>query len=1363
MKVSTTGYKRNSKDKKHKQLYIPGDILTMLGVDDYVSATPQYPDGSLGQTTTMTPGTPRISFPGAVGVIEEKLPKAQLGIIDDLFKRRALNQYPAMQNVYGPKGENLNIIRDKNFDASSHGFGDIEFVFPGSGTVNYSDNYTYQSPTPDKYTAVYNPKGAGRGDVFLDMLHGMRNDPRYMELLQNFGNTVKDARGDDMRFFYEKELLDGRAIDGMDHWNDNYIDGMLRAELYPYTPGRPSARKDYEIERQESSPEMQKAAMDIYNYLRTGSKQLSEQQQGGQLPKAQKGEEWEQALQRQQNRQQARAWDPNELNGAQEVPTDNVAVRPMTIAPPAINAPKKSKDQIAKEAAQKTNKKAQNDPTVWLAEHPEYMLDADGNPVLRSSMEANAPEDRKALDIKQAKEDFLKDLNTNPLQQSLGNASLDNPVTKAAAERYADYKVNNVDPGRASDQLFRSYQTPTTKDFYQPNEFSNTLRGAAGLGATAAGVAGLSAGLSYLPALGEAAYAWGATNPFLQATGSALSASPTWAPGLSMANALNAGFITHGVSQLPETYSAWDNAINNNGSYLDATGQTLLNSLDFLGVGELKAPGILDDIIGKSIQQASAAGVDPAKVFVENLGKEGVVKPEAIANFTKEQWQEAAKFLERRQFVKQLQKDKLIGEGVKPADVNYFARFNDRVNRLTQNALDADATLYRGVRGDKPHAGYQEYTGREYDMMQPAWGNEISEYENMVRAGVDFENPLSIAEYQATHVPMESYGYRSGMPDMFKVDALYATSEPSNYYGNYLFEMKLPRDYSKGNFKDWYDKYIKGQTYLSDVWDAEHKAGRSIHDYVTPSNKEIPLRLSRSGYPVVIGKKGEKLLSVNKDFPFTDLKRMNTDPEYAKAFNEYRDRVRNNYHTGWINDELDLTSLYRVEPKGASFPTYSDPNDLRYTEWSGYLDSFLKNPEYANNLMQHPDIYKTFTDPKTGEKMVGMFYPQSTEGNWWTSIHPDQKALSGSFLNKGNPQILEVKVPRKILPDYEAHKVSGWADNPHPDKPEWILPSEWRNKAKITEWDFSKKKIMSPFLKQTESPEYLNALQNEYNSLTEKGIENLTPDELLKALELEKQLNTGSGTTAEAFSDAAATTATAGKEPVDLSKLPGKFTTGDVNPDNLEFRSIKLNDTGETLFAPFTKDTDTPYHVTYRNDLENYFSSPEFNRIMDTQYPDVDKELYKQAVFKNLEKPLAYDPNMVSENATGTYYPKGYLANPNFPNFSQRVKNANKSNVVSSTGGKSYVNSERSVKHEYDHQRTNASELLPDFLKQDDIVANMSEAGKAKTKAEIDAGTKNRGDNYYSKPTEFDVRVRRLKEDLKENGIVAQHAFSHLY
>ena len=162
------------------------------------------------------------------------------------------------------------------------------------------------------------------------------------------------------------------------------------------------------------------------------------------LPKAQSvGELKEQALQRDWNRQQAKAWDPNELNGAQEVPLEKgtpVVIKPMTIAPPAKNAPKKSKEQIANEAAKKTNKKAQADATAWLAEHPDYMLDADGNPVLRSMMEQNAPAEFLTENQKALKEEFIKERNADPLQQSLGSIA-DNPQTNAAAERYANTQL----------------------------------------------------------------------------------------------------------------------------------------------------------------------------------------------------------------------------------------------------------------------------------------------------------------------------------------------------------------------------------------------------------------------------------------------------------------------------------------------------------------------------------------------------------------------------------------------------------------------------------------------------------------------------------------------------------------------------------------------------------------------------------------------------------------------------------------------------------------------------------------------------------------------------------------------------------
>jgi len=191
------------------------------------------------------------------------------------FKKRLMKRNPGMQNVYGPEGENLNIIKDPNFDARSYGYGDIEYMAPGLEQVNYDniiDNtlpgYTYVNPTPDKYTLVYNPKGANRGDVFLDMLHGMRNDPNYELLVQNFDKATRDAIGGDMEYYYNYDVANGYA-DGQEWWDKNYIDGQLRAQLAQGTLGMFShGRRDYRKERKSASPEMRAAAKDIRKYIK---------------------------------------------------------------------------------------------------------------------------------------------------------------------------------------------------------------------------------------------------------------------------------------------------------------------------------------------------------------------------------------------------------------------------------------------------------------------------------------------------------------------------------------------------------------------------------------------------------------------------------------------------------------------------------------------------------------------------------------------------------------------------------------------------------------------------------------------------------------------------------------------------------------------------------------------------------------------------------------------------------------------------------------------------------------------------------------------------------------------------------------
>jgi hypothetical protein len=216
------------------------------------------------------------------------------GQSDNRFKQRLMRKYPAFQNVYGQQGENLNIYKDPNFNASDYGYGNIEFIFPGgTGTVNYGD-YQYTSPTPDKYTVAYNPKGAAKGDIFLDMMHGMRDDSEYMKLLDNFSSAVREGRGGDMDFFYNKDLEEGFARDGRDRWEENYIDGILRSELARKGVGRKvSDKSDYKLTRKYNSDAIRESANTIRKYL----KQKQTGGQSNELTKYQtKGEvkhEWE--------------------------------------------------------------------------------------------------------------------------------------------------------------------------------------------------------------------------------------------------------------------------------------------------------------------------------------------------------------------------------------------------------------------------------------------------------------------------------------------------------------------------------------------------------------------------------------------------------------------------------------------------------------------------------------------------------------------------------------------------------------------------------------------------------------------------------------------------------------------------------------------------------------------------------------------------------------------------------------------------------------------------------------------------------------------------------------------------------------
>jgi hypothetical protein len=282
-------------------------------------------------------------------------------------------------------------------------------------------------------------------------------------------------------------------------------------------------------------------------------------------------------------------------------------------------------------------------------------------------------------------------------------------------------------------------------------------------------------------------------------------------------------------------------------------------------------------------------------------------------------------FANRRGHAQKLLDLGYVGDEVTPLDLYKMARTNDSMNAITRNAIDFDRTGYRQVQGQlKPIGNLQDGYGPrgqfQYDMRRRASGAPRSEFENMALRSVDKSNPLSIAEYQATSIPMEQYGYRAGVPDMSQQDALYLTSLPTRQsYGPYQFKIKQDLDLS-GNWKDWMQKYVYDKPTLH--LNANRENDLSKIYFNIGAAKGVPGRASDPLTNVARGTglhtrqwisgKGNQIGSIDPTFRFTDLKNMSAE-DYLEMEREKEELIKL-FNTGWRGQykkggsmELELT------------------------------------------------------------------------------------------------------------------------------------------------------------------------------------------------------------------------------------------------------------------------------------------------------------------------------------------------------------------------------------------------------------------------------------------------------------------------
>ena len=294
-------------------------------------------------------------------------------------------------------------------------------------------------------------------------------------------------------------------------------------------------------------------------------------------------------------------------------------------------------------------------------------------------------------------------------------------------------------------------------------------------------------------------------------------------------------------------------------------------------------------------------------------------------------------FANRRGHAQKLLDLGYVGDEVTPLDLYKMARTNDSMNAITRKAIDFDRTGYRQVKGQlTPIGNLQDGYGPrgqfQYDMRKRSSGAPRSEFENMDLRGVDKSNPLSIAEYQATTIPMEQYGYRAGVPDMSQQDALYLTSLPTRQsYGPYQFKIKQDLDLS-GNWKDWMQKYVYDKPTLHLNANRENDlskiyfnvgAAKGVQGYPTDPATNMARGTGLHTRQWISGK-GNQIGSIDPTFRFTDLKNMSAE-DYLEMEREQEGLIKL-FNTGW-----------RGEYKNGGMPMKLSKSEINKYIKDGYI------------------------------------------------------------------------------------------------------------------------------------------------------------------------------------------------------------------------------------------------------------------------------------------------------------------------------------------------------------------------------------------------------------------------------------------
>lgn len=212
-------------------------------------------------------------------------------------------------------------------------------------------------------------------------------------------------------------------------------------------------------------------------------------------------------------------------------------------------------------------------------------------------------------------------------------------------------------------------------------------------------------------------------------------------------------------------------------------------------------------------------------------------------------------YLNRKAHLKQLKNQGLIDPN---SPIDEYAKSLEATDDITRRALENATTRYRSVDPDIQNASTIYSSAHHAHIPYEEKLKSISDYFSKHHS-LDVNNPAhhdQIAEIMATHVPKESYGYRSGvnyLPENYQVINTADVPDPAFRYGPYQYEI-----YQKpmgSSYLEMMDNHAKR---MSDFYKQKD------HGYYEWIDKFKDYGVIYPGSHGQLGKAGEPLFQIRK-------------------------------------------------------------------------------------------------------------------------------------------------------------------------------------------------------------------------------------------------------------------------------------------------------------------------------------------------------------------------------------------------------------------------------------------------------------------------------------------------------------------